>query len=218
MRSSAFLQVCAVAAVLAGVSLMIGATLTALDDAASDTDGVSFSDEARDPNWVWYVLPYVVAVSLLLVAMPGLHRAHEERAGWIGLSTHVVASLCIVLLAGLTLIMAFIPPSVVAFSPEFLDADPPPQPLGTLFMVAFVAGTIGFVILGAVHAWTGVVSRWAGAAFAIGAIAGMAIAPLAPYGDLLMAVALVWMGWSLWRIATPAVAPVEPAVAAPPAA
>ncbi|WP_245894318.1 hypothetical protein [Planomicrobium soli] len=163
---------------------------------------------------VWANVHYITFAMCLfwLLGLTGIYARQVEKAGWLGLAGYLLFSLFLVLSASFNFAEALIIPLVAADAPEFVEGflgifsgAATEVDLGALATVAPVAGMLylfGGFLFGIATFRAGILSRWAAAAFAFGAVAslGAAVLPheLARLMAVPMGIGIAWLGYSLW--------------------
>jgi hypothetical protein len=166
----------------------------------------------------------VLFATLSLAGITGMYLRQVKRTGVLGLIGYVVLALGFLFMVSIEIAGAVVLPAIAHSSPDFVTdvlAVAVPgghavgdiglmQPLILLDGVAYLAGGLIFgIALFRAH----ILARWAAALLALGAVATLAI-PLLPQVNFRLfaiptGVALVGLGYSLWREQrTPAARPV----------
>ena len=148
-----------------------------------------------------------------LLGIAGLYARQVEKAGWLGLAGYLLFSLFYVLTAAFVFAEAFILPLLATEAPKFVEgflgiingstSEVSLGVLPTLYLLTGIAGyTLGGLLFGIATFRAGVLPRWAGGLFAIGAVSPIVLAMLPHPLDRIFAVpmglALAWLGYALW--------------------
>jgi hypothetical protein len=148
-----------------------------------------------------------------LLGIAGLYARQVEKAGWLGLAGYLLFSLFYALTAAFVFAEAFILPLLATEAAKFVEGflgiingAPSEVSLGalpTLYLLTGIAGyTLGGLLFGIATFRAGVLPRWAGGLFAIGAVSPIVLAMLPHPLDRIFAVpmglALTWLGYALW--------------------
>jgi len=161
---------------------------------------------------VVHVLTIVMAFFGLL-GIAGIYARQVRGAGWFGLLGFLLLSLWFVLVTGFTFFEAFILPLLATDSPEFAESflgiftgsggETSVAVLATLWSLLGVVYILGNLLFGIGTFRAGILSRWAGALLALGAVSSPAFALLpqsfAPLAAVPVGLALAWLGYSLWH-------------------
>jgi hypothetical protein len=168
--------------------------------------------------------------SLSLVGITGMYLRQVTRAGVLGLIGYLTLATGFLAMVGVELIGLVVVPAIATTSPGYVSdvlAVAVPgghatgdlgliQPLISLMGIGFLAGS---VLFGIALFRADVLARWAAALLAVGAVATLAI-PLVPQVNFRLfaiptGVALVGLGYSLWRDQRTPVARRVPSSASP---
>jgi hypothetical protein len=155
----------------------------------------------------------VVMAALALAGVTGLYVSQARRNGVLGLIGYLTLSLGYLLVLGSTYAAAFVLPAVATSDPTYvgnvLDAasDRPMNgdigALALLFKLQGAAWLAGGLIFGIALFRAGVLARWATVLLAVGGVvtALLSFMPDAFYRLLAFpnGIAMVALGWSLWR-------------------
>lgn len=193
LTNSAFLQLCGLAGLIAGIALLAG---TALTYSPEDTP---LSEASMEATWIPFNALYLATVVLILLFLPGIYLVQRGRTKAVGLAVHTYATVAISLMVGLMCIVVFVPPSIAPVAPEFLDAEDPSGPLGTFFAIAWSLGSIAFILIGLTTLWARTPARWAGALLVLGTLVNFAPEPAYLAGDALTAAGFGWLGLALFQ-------------------
>jgi hypothetical protein len=163
-------------------------------------------------------LAKLVGSLIFLIGLPGLYAFQATRAGRLGLAGFALSFVGLAILEVSTEAMfAFVGPVLAAHNEtRFLLQGGLEQNLGGGFLAYFTLSYLvvlaGFVSFGIATFRARVYPRWAGPVIAIGSVAAIVMAPLAPVpsgpvrldrvGVLAASFAFVWCGWHLLRHAT----------------
>lgn len=144
--------------------------------------------------------------------MAGLYVRQAEKSRWLGLAGFILLSVWMVLVSGFSFVEAFILPHMVTESPELVagflgifTGVPSQIDLGilpTLTKIADSGYLLGTLLFGIATFRAGILPRWAGVLFIVGAL-------LAPVGAAIPAehqpkvmvpngLALIWLGYALF--------------------
>ena len=156
----------------------------------------------------------VLFAALSLAGITGMYLRQVTRTGVLGLLGYVVSSVGYLAMLGVEVIGLAVVPAIAATSPGYVSdvlAVAVPgghasgdlgliQPLISLMGIGFLGGS---VLFGIALFRADVLARWAAALLAVGAVATLAI-PLLPHVNFRLfavptGVALVGLGYSLWR-------------------
>ena len=156
----------------------------------------------------------VLFASLSLAGITGMYLRQVTRVGVLGLVGYLVLATGFLAMVGVEVIGLVVVPAIAATSPGYVSdvlAMAVPgghatgdlgliQPLISLMGIGFLGGS---VLFGIALFRANVLARWAPALLAVGAVATLAI-PLVPQVNFRLfaiptGVALVGLGYSLWR-------------------
>lgn len=224
ITSSRLIRSAGVAAALAG-SLFIAVQI---GHPAPDT----FTTETA--QWVARSCAKVVMAALALAGITGMYLRQHRRAGVLGLVGYLVFATGYLAMLAVEVIAAVVLPTLVNTGPRFVDdvvaaatGGHPNGDIGglqTLFNVAGAGYMLGGLLFGIALFRTRVLARWAAALLAVSTAGTAALAVLPSSFSRPFAVpegiALIALGWSLWRSThaddDPPVAPVDPVATAVP--
>jgi hypothetical protein len=172
----------------------------------------NISASVTTPSWELVHIAACAFAFFGLLGMAGLHARQAQKAGWLGLIGYVLLSLWLVLVLGFSFVEAFILPSLATAAPSFVDAwmgmfnGPAGKfDLGVLPAVWTLSAPLlilGGLLFGVATFRARILPRLAGALLALSTV----LAPVAaflpnaaqPKIAILMGIALVWLGYSLW--------------------
>jgi hypothetical protein len=191
-------------ALLAGVLFLLPQFIHPEDEVASVTT----------TGWgVAHVVNTAMAV-LALVGVTGLYLRQVREASVLGLIGFVLLEIGFLMIAIVSFAEAVILPEIADAAPRYVDdvlatlvGDPVSGDVGGLALANGIAGftyLLGGLVFGTALYRAGIVARWAALLLVIGAVAPLLLAPVVP--DSLMrtatfptAIALMGLGYSLWR-------------------
>jgi len=172
----------------------------------------------------------ILMAVLSLIGITGMYLRQVQRIGVLGLLGYVVFGAGYLLLMSIQIIAVIVLPFLASSSPDFVNdvlvaavGGTPPGDIGALQILFKVSGftfLIGGFLFGIALFRAGVLARWAAALLAVGAVATIATSVLPQVNPRLFAipigVAMVGLGYSLWRKqVAPAAPPVTNSVGAP---
>lgn len=207
-----YIQWGGLAAILGGASLLIADGWGLMQEILG-TGPEKFSEQAATTSWTVMSVLFMCGGVLILLGLVSIYARQSEAAGILGLAGFLAAFVSMALVVGAFWTFTFVAPSAAIEAPAFLDGDPA-GPLGIGFMVTFMSFPAGLALFGIATFRARVFPRLAAAALTLGAL--VAFAPFAGV-TLLLDVALIWVGYSLYsehraEAASPEVAPpVQPA-------
>ncbi|MBV9596048.1 MAG: hypothetical protein JOZ87_04250 [Chloroflexi bacterium] len=149
---------------------------------------------------------------LFLIGITGLYARQAEKAGWLGLAAFLVLGLSWTLQFAFVFAEAFILPPLAAMAPEFVDAvlgisyghtgNVNLGALPGLYSVVGIAYMLGGLLFGIATFRAGILPRVPAALLAIAAtltpLAGLLPHAEQRYAAIPVALALAWLGYSLW--------------------
>jgi hypothetical protein len=185
MSSSNLIRWGGLAAMLAGVLLVVAALL----DLAVDPDE-PVSVTVTTGVYAFQSAVNLLAVVLLLIGLVGLYVRQSEAAGLFGLVSFLVAFLGTALATGFRWATLFIVPSLAAVAPGFINEGPPPG-----FFLMFITFAVGWLLFGIATLRAHVYPRAAAILLVVGSV--FSLLPL-PLVDIVLAVAVAWMGYVLF--------------------
>ncbi len=184
MPSSSLIRLAGLAAVLSGVSSLIGDLLSLVVDLES-------AESAATVPYVFVFLLYLLGAVLLLLGLVGLYASQSEAAGVLGFVGFLVAFLGTALVSGALWFELFITPSLAAEAPELAEAE-----LGLAgFILSFLLVIIGWLLFGVATLRARVYPRPAAVLLIAGAVLSFAPIPLA---GIVLSVAVAWLGFVLF--------------------
>lgn len=196
----------AVAAVAAG-AVFIGVQL---DHPALDAGSVDSTE------WVVRSSLKVLMAALALVGITGMYVYQVARAGVVGLVGYVLFAANYLVILCVSFTAAYVLPSVADTSPAYVEdalaaaaGGRAAGDIGLLQTVLLVEGALylaGGLVFGIALYRARVLPRWASALLAVGGLvsAGLSLLP-DPWFRLLAfpnGIAMIALGWSLWRVTT----------------
>ena len=172
----------------------------------------------------------ILMAVLSLIGITGMYLRQVKQTGVLGLLGYLVFGAGYLLLMSIQIIGVFVLPFLAGSAPDYVNdvlvaamGGTPPGDIGAL-QILFKASGITFLaggfLFGIALFRAGVLARWAAALLAVGAVATVATSVVPQVNPRLFAipigVAMVGLGYSLWRnrTATPA-RPAPSAVGAP---
>lgn len=202
------------AAILGGALLLIADGWGLMQEILG-TGPEKFSEQAATPSWSVMSVLFMSGGMLILIGLVSIYARQAEEAGILGLVGFLAAFVSMALVVGAFWTFTFVAPSAAIEAPAFLDNDQAAGPLNLGFMLTFMSFPVGLALFGLATFRARVFPRVAAAVFTLGAL--VSFAPFAGV-TILLDVALIWVGYSLYserraRAASPEVAPpVQPAV------
>ena len=180
-------------------------------------------------EWVVRSCAKTVMAALALAGITGMYARQHRAAGLLGLVGYLVFAVGYLGMLTVEVIAATVLPNLVTSEPGFVDdvvaaaaGGPPAGGIGglqILFDVTGVGYMVGGLLFGIALFRTGVLARWAAAMLAVSTIGTAALAVLPTSFNRPFAVpeglALVALGWSLWRSTGGDADPAEDVVTAP---
>lgn len=163
----------------------------------------------------WGIIQSLKTVMCLLglLGMAGIYARQAEEAGWLGLVGLLLFSLFFAHTLPIAYTEAFILPVLATEAPTFVEGflgifngHPSEMNLGALPVLYVLAGfgyVLGGLLFGIATLRAGVLPRWAGGLFAVGAVLPLLASSLVPHPlDRIFAVpvglAMAWLGHALW--------------------
>ncbi len=154
-----------------------------------------------------------VFAALALTGITGMYLRHIRQMGVLGLVGYLLLSSGYLLIVGTSLIAGYVLPSLADSDPTYVDAvlaaaagSTPPSDIGALHAALLVEGfayLTGGLIFGIALFRARVLARWAAVLLAVGAVLSVALPLLSDSAYRLLAyphaVALIGLGYSLWR-------------------
>ncbi|TCC22382.1 hypothetical protein [Kribbella sindirgiensis] len=158
----------------------------------------------------------LLMAALALVGITGLYLSQIRRNGVVGLIGYVVLAFGYLLIIGTTYVSGYVLPSIADTSPGYVrdvvEAATGGHPtgdigtLGTILKVQGFAYLAGGLLLGIALFRARVLARWATVLLAVGGLvsAALAVAPDSLYRLLAYpnGIAMIALGYSLWRTTT----------------
>ena len=175
----------------AGLAAVASAVLSAMGDLLRLFVDVESSETATTTPYFLVFFLYLLGAVLLLLGLVGLYASQSEAAGVLGLVGFLVAFLGTALLAGVLWFELFITPSLATRAPGLAEAE-----LGLAgFILVFLLGVVGWVLLGAATLRARTYPRWAAVLLMIGGVVAFVPVPLA---GTVFSVAIAWLGLVLF--------------------
>ena len=144
---------------------------------------------------------YLLSAALLLLGLPGLYAIQSETTGPLGMVSFLLAFLGTVLFAGAIWALLFIGPLVAAEAPQLLQGHPPASAAFRLaaggFLVSYGVFSLGWLLFGVATLRTHFLPRLAVVFLIIGAILTFPAVPSPPRTDVILGVAIAWLGLDL---------------------
>lgn len=209
-----YIQWGGLAAVLGGASLLIADGWGLMQEILG-TGPEKFSEQAATTSWTVMSVLFMCGGVLILLGLVSIYARQSEAAGILGLAGFLAAFVSMALVVGAFWTFTFVAPSAAIEAPAFLDNEQAAGPLNLGFMLTFMSFPVGLALFGIATFRARVFPRIAAAVLTLGAL--LSFAPF-PGVTLLLDVALIWVGYSLYsehraEAASPEVAPpVQPAV------
>jgi hypothetical protein len=186
MSSSNLIRWAGLAAILAGVLLVVGDLL----DLAIGFGDEPFSEVATTGTHALQSWIRLIGAVLLLIGLVGLYARQSEAAGPLGLAGFLVAFLGTALVMGFFWAILFLTPTLAVEAPVLLDEGPPPG-----FFFTLITFSVGWLLFGIATLLARVYPRTAALVLIIGAV--ISILPL-PFTGIVLAVAVAWLGFALF--------------------
>jgi hypothetical protein len=188
MSSSNLIRLSGLAAVAAGVLLLIGDLL------AFATEPENLSEWATAPSYVFVWLLFLLGAVLLLVGLVALYVRQSEAAGVLGFVGFLIAFLGTALALGTVWAQLFVAPSLATETPGVLDNEPTGM-LAAGFMITFmIVFPLGWLLFGIATLRAQVYPRAAAIVLIVGSV--ITFLPL-PLTGLVLDVAVAWLGLTL---------------------
>ncbi len=152
-------------------------------------------------------LPGLLGSFGFLVCVIGLYARQADRAGWTGMLIFVIAFGGVSLSLGANWAYAFAAPYLARTDPSLLDldfGDPRWGLFGSGFLASYLAGAIGWLLLGISTWWSRALPAWVGITMIVSLLLA-GFAPLetsAPSGiilNVLLSAGPMAAGYALWR-------------------
>jgi len=188
VSSSSLIRLSGLAAVVAGVLLLIGDLLS------FTIESENMSESATTAPYVFTFLLYLIGIVLLLIGLVGLYVRQSEASGILGLVGFLVAFLGTALVLGAVWAQLFVAPSVAVEAPEFLDTEPTGA-LALGFTLTFALVALGWLLFGMATLRARVYPRSAAIVVIVGAVVGFL--PI-PASGIILDVAVAWLGVALF--------------------
>ncbi len=172
----------------------------------------------------------VLMAALALVGITGMYLSQIRRNGVLGLVGYLVLAAGYLLIMSSTFGLAYVLPQIAGTDPSYVTdvlhtASSRPTAgdvgvLGTLFQVQSLCYLVGGLVFGVALYRAGVLARWAAALLAVGGLVSALLAVLPDAFYRLIAfpngIALIALGYSLWRSQRQAGVPTVVAAGTPP--
>ncbi len=185
MSSSNLIRWSGLAAMLAGVLLLVAALLDLAVDPGEPT-----SVRVTTGVYSFQSAVNLLALVLLLIGLVGLYARQSEAAGLLGLVGFLVAFLGTALATGFRWAILFMAPSLAVAAPGFLNEGPPPG-----FFLMLITFAVGWLLFGVATLRARVYPRAPAITLIVGAV--LSLLPL-PLVDIVLATAVAWMGYVLF--------------------
>ena len=186
MSSSSLIRLSGLAAVVAGVLLLIGDLLSLA------TESENMSESATTTPHIFTFLLYLLGSVLVLVGLVGLYVRQSEAAGVLGLVSFAGAFLGTSLVLGVVWAQLFIAPFLAVQAPRVLDTEP----TGALgFTLTFALLAVGWLLFGVAALRARVYPRAAAIVLMVGAVINFLPVPLS---GIVLDVAIAWLGFILF--------------------
>lgn len=189
-----------------GLAAVVGGLLAAILDAV---EALAFWDlptrEAMsNPTNVFAISLFMVVLFLGTIVLVGFYTKQVEETGWLGLIGFLVALAGSMMFFGVYWAATFVFPVLARIAPEFLDLLDAGANLPGTLMLAYLTTLplfwIGWFLFGLASYRAKVLARWGTVLLMVAAIAGMVMDIIfIPFSSLLFDIALIWLGWSVWR-------------------
>jgi hypothetical protein len=155
----------------------------------------------------------VLMAVLALVGISGMYLSQVRRNGVLGLAGYLVLAMGYLLIMSTTFGLAYVLPAIADTEPSYVSdvlatftggtAIGDIGALGLVFQVQSGCYLAGGVLLGVALFRARVLNRWAAALLAVGGLvsAALSVMPDALYRLIALpnGIALIWLGYSLWR-------------------
>lgn len=178
------------AAILAGVLLLVSDLLELFVFELEN-----FGASATTSGYFLVVGLFLLTALLFSFGLVGLYASQVEAAGLLGLLAFLVAFVGTTLVAGAFWAQEFFAPTVAGVAPEVLNGEQAGW-LNLGFIASFSLFALGWLLFGASTLRARVHPRWAAVLLMVGAV--LIFLPL-PASSVVYSVAMVWLGFSLFR-------------------
>ena len=169
----------------------------------------------------------ILMAVLALVGITGMYLSQVRRNGVLGLVGYLVLGVGYLLIMCTTFVTAYVLPAVAGSDPGYVadvleagtngSAQGDIGAMGPALQVQGFAYLVGGLLFGVALYRAHVLARWASVLLAVGGLVSLALALMPDAFYRLLAypngIAMIALGWSLWRTARTSVA-AQPAVAA----
>jgi hypothetical protein len=152
------------------------------------------------PTSTWVILAglFLAGGILILLGLVGLYTFQAAEAGIVGLIAFLVAFIGTGLVVGALWAATFVVPRLAEAAPELVDAEPSGM-LAIGFMLTFSLEALGWVLFGLASLRAAVLPRGPAVLLMVGAILSFVLGFFEiPFGDIVLEVALAWMGYAVW--------------------
>ena len=184
MSSSQLIRWSGLAAITAGVSLVVAELLSLL------LFGYDFSNTATTDTYTFYSVWIMIAGLLLPLGLVGLYARQLETSGLLGLVGFVVAFIGTVLGAGFFWSSAFVAPILAVEAPQLLDVRSLPG-----FFRSFIVFGLGWLLFGVATLRAGIYPRAPAVLLIVGSVLIVIRLPLT---SIVLDAAVAWMGYVLF--------------------
>ena len=186
------------------LAALVGGMLHALGDLLNLTHlGATFAESIGSSLFFAQQTVYLLSAALLLLGLVGLYAIQSDTTGRLGMWGFLLAFLGTVLFAGAIWALLFIGPLVAAEAPQLLQGQPPASAAYRLaaagFLVSYGTFALGWLLFGVATLRTYFLPRLAVVFLIIGAILTFPAVPSPPRTDVILGVALAWLGLALLR-------------------
>ncbi len=179
-----------------------------------------FSVATKSRGWLFLVILGLASTLPVLVGLIGIYARQMERSGYLGLIGFCVAFIGVVLWAGVSFMLAFVMPELTRVPLDLLDSNAVsivfmpgvdiavPLVSSAALLTTIFFSMVGWLLFAFATVRARVYSQWTALLLAVGGFTFVF-----PWiGWVVIGVALVWMGLSVWWDRGPA--SIEPARAA----
>jgi hypothetical protein len=194
----------------AGVAAVVAGTIFVLVQINHPPMGVA---SVSTTDWLVRSTAKTVMAALALAGITGMYLRQRAVVGAFGLAGYLLLSVGYLLMFGTEFAAAFVLPAAATSSPGFVNdvvvaafgghAAGDIGALTTVFALTGATYVAGGLVFGIATFRAGVLSRWAAVLLAVGNVSTLALAVLPESFNRPLAVptgiALVGLGWSLWR-------------------
>ncbi|MFQ5813958.1 MAG: hypothetical protein ACE5I2_12360 [Anaerolineae bacterium] len=181
-----------------GLACMVGGLLHGVSRVILAALGLNLPESASKGTrgaWViWWTL-LVISFMLIQLGLAGLYASQAQGTRGAGLIGFLLASIGTTLAAGVGYTSAFAVPSVMKEAPA-LPSFVEISPFFEVQLLSYLVFALGWCLLGIATVRARVLPRWAGVLLTVGGV--LSLAPWAVIGPVVLGLALVWMGYTLW--------------------